>query len=178
MMKTKSFEELIKLTDYGHCKQKEEENIDEIQNCVEQVLFDYGYEEQKPGFYTSGHFEVRNVDQVWYEIYEYGEKIDYINWIELIDNFEHYTRDHELHSVMDKMETLSDEAIWLINNSGLIDVVDGTGAIHVREQWFLEAFEEYEVERRNCDEYPYRLFTWRNGHKYFCITEQLPEEEE
>ena len=173
----RTYPELLKLTDNGDCKQKVEENATEIHDLVEQYLFGVGYEEIKPDVYEHRDFRVENVDGTLFDVYECGKFITEMTWIELIENLEHYPIKNKREEDMKRLQIISDEFDDLYKNEIVIGI-ESNNNIHVREDWFLETFEDYEIHRRNCTEYPFQLQTWREGYLYFCIVEVLPSTEE
>lgn len=165
----KTFEELLKLTDNGECEQKVEENVNEIQACVEQVLFEYGFEEDIPGEYSDSYYFIQIDNDVYYEIYEDGKFRDYLSWIELIENFDHYSTNYKQKVATDKINKVLKDFQNLYEKYGVIDF-RSEGEVHMRKSEFLELFSEWNTISRCDSVYKYQLQTWVDGVLYFCLS--------
>ena len=166
----KTFEELLKITDSGACRQKMEENEKDIEDVVEDTLFDYGYEEELPGRYTSRDFSLIKIDSFSYDLYEGDEFVETLSWIEVVDNLQHYDEDQQIREYLEKMRKLSDTKEHIAANSGFI-ALNSTGEIQLTKEWFLKAFDEYQISSRNSEAYPYEFSIWIAGYRYFCLSE-------
>ncbi len=65
----------------------------------------------------------------------------------------------------------------LDSENGIISIRPGDKHAQMHDEAFFKTFSGYSVVERDCEEYPYEVFKWVDGFKFFTILDESEYEQ-
>lgn len=172
----KSFKELNKdwkdTDDWGEYSEK---HADEIQEMMESYFMGYGFEECSPGVYIDETgIEIILVDEIFYQVYVRGEYWEFQGWNELFEMLPNIIKKARLEFYVPRLIELSEEFQALNKEIGLISI-HSSGEVHLTEEKFRALFDEYQVKKKDYENYTCELHKWVDGTLFFCLSKEAKQ---